>query len=687
MFRRASQTALLIFLILALAGCIGAPLSTKPTVTRPAVTAVEAGTGDEQIETIFSLIRNAQWQVLQNWLTFDTSRNVTFSDIVDRQAKIHEKLGVESVDLTGVRKLERASDKNIAVYEAEMVFETRYGKMQRPLTLTFLKDVTENRWELDWTPALIFPGLTEENDILIETAHGKRGQIYDRHLIPLAAEGDQFTVGAVAGAYLAESNAAVAELLGMDADRIETIMAQSWIRSGMFVPLKSMMSLSPAQMEKLPQLGLTVRRSSARVYPEAETLAHLIGYVGEVTADDIENGGGYYRAGDMIGKRGLEALYENRLRPQLGITVFLSGSERTVLYEQQAADGEDIVLTIDSRLQRKLYDLMADDEGQAVAVHPESGDILALVSVPSFDPNLFVGGISSETYQALLDNPKTPMLNRFQLRYAPGSTAKILTYMAGYNLGIVNDQTIKTITTKSWQPGPAWGGYEVKRLIEYNEPQNPQQALVISDNIFFAQIAVEAGAEAFLNEWQGFGIGEDVPVDYPFYRSQVSNDNTFDNEVLLADAAYGQGEFQITSLQLASIASGAVTGNIMKPRLLLDDQPEPWKTDIASESTRHSLLTAMRQTIEITHVNSVERPFARLAGKSGTAEVAFDQTLQTQGIDSWFVGFDMDNPTLMLAVQVQNIQRRDDGVSAPQRFGEAFEIIYEGGETPYQPDP
>lgn len=664
-------------------------LAERPTVTAPVhIGETLKPTEDGEIDTIFSLIRNTQWPVLMNWLTFDSHREVTLEQIEERHAKVSERLGVMTKDLVNTRKLERASDQNIQVFEAEMVLETRYGRMERPLTLTFLKNVTENRWELDWTPALIFPGLTDDNDLLVETSRGKRGQIYDRNMRPLAIEGVKFTVGAVAGSYNVESNQDVADLLGLTVEQIERTMSQSWIGPGMFVPLMTTQNLSTEQMERLPQFGLTVRRAESRFYPAGASLAHLVGYVGEVTTDEIERSGGYYSQGDIIGKRGLESLFEVKLRPVLGVTVYLSGAERTVLYERASDDGEDIVLTIDSQLQQSLYEHFKDDEGQVVGIHPASGDLLVLMAVPSFDPNLFVGGISSQDYDALLQNPSTPMVNRFQLRYAPGSTAKILTFMAGYNLGVINDQTIKTITEKQWQPGPAWGGYKVTRLVEYMEPQSPIQAIVVSDNIFFAQVAVEAGKEGFLNQWQqGFGVGEEIPTEYPFYRSQVSNDGTFDNEVLLADAAYGQGQFQITAMQLADIYSGVVTGNIMKPRLLKEQEPEIWKPDIASEATRQSLMSAMRASVQRTHVNTVDRPYASLAGKSGTAEVAFDQQSGKQGIDSWFIGFDMDNPSLMLGVQIQQIQRRDDGVTAPRRFGEAFDIIYKEGASPYQPSP
>lgn len=677
--------ALVFVLLLGVVAC-NTQLATKPTATKPQTSdAVVPSGGDAQIGTIFSLIKNGQWSVLQNWLTFDTQDKIDPAHIRERQERIFERLGVDGVDLLDVKKIERASDERIAIYDVTMVFATKFGQLERPLTVTFLKNATTGRWELDWMPGLIFPGLTEDNDLIVERSSGKRGQIYDRNGKPLAQLGERYTVGAVAGSYEASSNAAVAELLGIEVAQIERIMAQAWIGTGMFVPLMSTLTMSPSQLERLPNYGLTARRSTSRIYPEGEILAHYIGYIGEVTSDEIADGDGYYEPGDLIGKRGLELLYEERLRPKHGVTVFLSGTEREVLYHEDGGDGEDIHLTIDAALQRTIYELLAEDEGQAAVIAPDTGDLLALVSVPSFDPNLFVQGIPQATYQALLDDPLTPMLNRFQLRYAPGSTAKILTFMAGYNLGIISDDTIKTITEKTWQPGPSWGGYEVTRLIDYVEPQDPKHAIQISDNIFFAQVAVEAGKERFMEQWQSFGIAEAMPCDYPFYRSQVSNDGTFDNEVLLADAAYGQGQFQITVTQLAEIFGGVINGSIYAPRMELRIAPTIWKADIAPAATRQSLIEAMRQSIETTHVRTVEREYATLTGKSGTVEVAFDSLSGKAGIDSWFLGYDQDNPTFVLGIQLQNIQRREDDVTAAVRFGEAFDLLYEEGETIYRP--
>lgn len=677
---------ILVFALLLSVVACDTQLTTKPTSTKPrqADETVSAG-GDAQIDTIFSLVKNGQWSVLQSWLTFDTQDKIDPTHIRERQERIYERLGVDGVDLIDVQKIERASDERIAIYDVTMVFVTKYGRIERPFTVTFLKNSSLDRWELDWTPSLIFPGLTDDNDLIVERSSGERGQIYDRNGKPLAQLGERYTVGAVAGSYDTNSNAAVADLLGIEVDQIERIMSQSWIGTGMFVPLMSTLSLSPSQLERLPNYGLTARRSTSRIYPEGEILAHYIGYIGEVTSEEIADGDGYYEAGDLIGKRGLELLYEKRLRPKHGVTVYLSGTEREVLYHEDGGNGEDIYLTIDASLQRTLYELLAEDEGQATVIAPETGDLLALVSVPSFDPNLFVQGIPQATYQALLDDPLTPMLNRFQLRYAPGSTAKILTFLAGYNLGVISDDTIKTITEKTWQPGPSWGGYEVTRLIDYLEPQDPKHAIQISDNIFFAQVAVEAGKEAFMEQWASFGVGENMPCDYPFYRSQVSNDDTFDNEVLLADAAYGQGQFQITVTQLAEIYGGVINGNIYAPRMETTVAPTIWKADIASEATRESLIEAMRLSIETTHVNTVEREYAMLTGKSGTVEMAFDSLSGKAGIDSWFLGYDQNNPAFVLGIQLQNIQRRDDGVTAAIRFGEAFDLLYAEGETVYQP--
>lgn len=689
MNKRAVLSLLLVLMLFSVACSLGELPPRRSADVKPSPTPSVESSDEPEVLSIFSLLRSGPITTFHSWLTPESQQRISAEEIRDRSARLNKTLGIKYVKLSDLTKLERASDNSIAVYESMMVFDTAYGVMERPVTMTFLRNAATGRWELDWSPSLLFPGLNEENDVVIEIEQGRRGNLYDRNMKPLAVDGEVKTVGAVAGSYNRDNDENVAKLLGITVERIDELLSQSWVGDGMFVPLFSSVTLTPEQVGKLPQYSLTVRNSPTRVYPEDDLFAHLVGYVGEVTGDDIASeDGSYYVAGDLIGKRGLELLFEERLRPKKGITVFLSGRERQILYQSDPGDGEDIVLTVDTELQRHLYDMLKEEESQAVAVHPMTGQILALVSTPSFSPNAFVHGMSDGEYSALVNDPALPMLNRFQLRYAPGSTAKVLTFLAGFNTGVIDEYTIKDIQGDRWQPDESWGGYHVIRLIQYDYPQDPEMALINSDNIFFAQVAVEAGAARFTEQMRHFGVTEEVPCEYPFDEAQLSNDGTLENEVLLADAAFGQGEFQITALQMATIFGSIVNGgDVYEPYLVKAREPQIWKSQIATPHTFDVLRQAMRKLISTAYVDTVERPYAELAGKTGTAETTFDETLNRRSEDSWFIGFDIRNPSFVLAIQIQNIHRQEERVTGAMRFAEAFDRIYREGAAPYVPSP
>ncbi|NLC89883.1 MAG: hypothetical protein GX681_07465, partial [Clostridiaceae bacterium] len=545
------------------------------------------GTEDDSIDAL-ALIRDRKFSELYPYFTAASRSRYKLADIIARQEQIDERIGLQSMQFENVRKLDRASDDRITVYEMSVVMQTSYGEMSRPLTLTYLYDEHAEHWYLEYSAALIFPGLTDDNDLIVERLTAPRGGIYDRNNIPLAVDGKGQIVGAISGLYDTADNAEVAELLGLSVDQVDAIMSQSWIGDNMYVPIKTQMEFSAGQLKKLSDLHLEMRLFDTRLYPHANSAAHLVGHVGEVSKEELENDtSGIYRERDMIGKRGLESLFEDELRAKRGVRVYLSGSEKQILYEIPAEAGKDFHLTLDIELQDKLYSLFKEDEGQVVCLDPLNGDILALLSFPSFDPNEFVQGIASASYQALLDDSRLPLWNKFQASYTPGSTMKIPTAMAGFKAGTLSPATTKTIIGKNWQPDASWGSYKIARFTVDDSPQDLSRAIVISDNIYFAQVALEMGKDVFQEQLLNLGFTEDVPSSYPFASAQFANSGTIGDTVMLATSAYGQGEIKVSSTQMACIyAAIAAKGDIPAPRLLLSDEAAIWKEAVISDSNR-----------------------------------------------------------------------------------------------------
>lgn len=641
--------------------------------------ALPEGTNGDSVD-VLNLIENRNFRELYSHFTSASRSRYNLEDIIARQKQIDERIDLQSMKLENVRKLDRASDERITVYEMNAVMQTTYGEMLRPLTLTYLYDENDEHWYLEYSSSLIFPGLTDDNDLIVQRLTAPRGGIFDRNNIPLAVDGKGQIVGAISGLYDTADNAEVAQLLDLTVEQVDAIMSQSWIGDNMYVPIKTQMEFSAAQLKKFPDLHLEMRLFDTRLYPYAHSAAHLLGHVGEVTQEDLDNDErDIYRERDMIGKRGLENLFEEQLRAKRGVRIYLSGSEKQILYEVPAEAGEDFHLTLDIELQNKLYSLFKEDEGQVLCLDPYNGDILALLSFPSFDPNEFVQGIAPASYQALLDDSRLPLWNKFQPRYAPGSSMKIVTAMAGFNAGTLSPDTTKTIIGKSWQPDASWGTYEIARIIEENAPQDLTRAIVISDNIYFGQVALDMGINTFQEELSSLGFTEEVPSSYPFPAAQFSNTGDMRDTVMLATSAYGQGELEVTTAQMASIyAAVAADGDIPAPRLLMSDDPVVWKEDVISDSNRAALRQALREAVEQTHRSTAYRDYATLGGKSGTVEAAWDADLESISLDSWFIGFDLNQPDMVIAIQEQNVHKSQDRPSAARRFGEVYDLLYQG---------
>ena len=278
---------------------------------------------------------------------------------------------------------------------------------------------------------------------------------------------------------------------------------------------------------------------------------------------------------------------------------------------------------------------------------------------------------------------RLPLLTKFIQTYSPGSTQKLLTSIVALNNGTIKPEQTRTITGLSWQNDSTWGGYQVFRVTMYEEPMNLIQAFTMSDNIFFAQLAVEMGAEAYIEGLTALGIGEEIPCEYPVNEAQISNSGRLYEEVLLADTAYGQGEILISPIQLAAIYSGIANGgNIMRPTILLSGEasPEVWKAQVVSEANVSVLAQALRNVVADTHQATVDRPFAKLAGKSGTVQKGIEDP--SEKLAGWFVGYDQNNPTMVLAIQVNDTQDKEVSSYPHRKFGEAYDLLYKGG--PYK---
>lgn len=403
-----------------------------------------------------------------------------------------------------------------------------------------------------------------------------------------------------------------------------------------------------------------------RVYPYKEASAHIVGYVKSISQEDLNilKSKGYSKY-DTIGQSGLEKIYETTLKGENGGIIFVKdskGNKKSTILEKIVKDGEGVKLTIDGDLQNAIYSELQGNSGSAVALQPKTGEVLAMVSSPSYDPNLFVQaqGIPKSKWNEINGNPAKPLINRFAGSYAPGSTFKVITAAIGIKSGtLIPEEGIK-ISSLQWQPNKSWGNYFVTRVDNILDPINLQKGFIFSDNIYFAQNALKIGKDNFLSESKNLGIGEQIPFDFPLQNSQISSDGNFKNDIQLADSGYGQGQVTMNPLQLALIYGSLVNdGNILKPHIdSKNSATEVWKQNVIPPNACATILSDLTQVVENPSgtAHSAMLPNIKLAGKTGTAEIKQSQSDKTGTENGWFISVNVDNPRLLIAMMIENVK-------------------------------
>lgn len=604
-------------------------------------------------------------------LTPASQSGMTEQQFADRYKTLYEKLEasnmrIEALSDKSMKSQNEAVNASVRGFDYRVRMDTvagpiefeQHGRVRKTL------DGSETRWLIEWQPSLIFPNLQEGDTIRVQVATGERGELVDRNGNGLAVNGSAPQLGIVPGKLgeTAESaKAQIAEKLGITVQEIDRKLGASWVKPDLFVPIAIVSEGAQDAFVDIP--GVVFYNKKLRVYPLGEAAAHLTGYVGEITAEELEKRKDKgYEVGDYIGKAGLEQVLEDELRGADGIVATIVdkvGNRKAVLAEQPAIPGKTFKLTIDSDLQKTIYNELKTEASSVSAIDPKTGEITALLSTPSYDPNAFVLGVSKTQYNAWNNDPRHPFLNRFSRSYSPGSTFKLVTAAIGLDTKTLDPDEAKPITGLAWAKDKSWGKYYVKRVHAVS-PVDLSAALIYSDNIYFAQAALQIGKTKFAEKATGFGIGEKLPILYPFSRSQLAN-GSIGSEIQLADSGYGQGQVLITTTHLALIYSALVNdGDIVYPRLEREtDLPKVWKqlamSPEAAARLKEDLIAAVSRSDGAGHGTYIEG--AAIAGKTGTAEIKASK--DAEGAENgWFVGFDANDPKLLLSVMIENVGGR-----------------------------
>lgn len=524
---------------------------------------------------------------------------------------------------------------------------------------------------------------SETNRKRLIRVRAPRGLILDRHGKVLATSRPQFVVLAVPE-MLAENPAAfttLCKVLNVTKEDLQAIMrreraaAYAPVRVAIDVPLDVVAKLQ----ERRPVLpGITVELDQLRSYPDGPAVAHVLGYIGEVNKQELErlnNSGTRYRPGDYVGKSGIEKQYEPLLHGTDGgqeIEVDARGRTRRMLDDKGSIPGNTLVLTIDRNLQLAAERAMEGKVGAAVAINPQTGEVLAMVSRPNFDPNIFVKKVKVSDWNKIIGNKSNPLQNRAVAnKYPPGSTFKPITATAALEYKVATPNTNLNCS----------GGYRLGRTFHCWKRHGHvtfTTAISQSCNVFFYQMGQRMGVNNLAKMGRAFGIGQATMVDLPEESPGENNSkgtmpdeewkkNRFKRPDMqkwypgeTLPVAIGQGYVQTTPLQMALVASAVSTsGKMYRPQMILEVRHPNGKTIKnfekyferqvpASAETFKAVQHGMRQTVigpggtgKVVNLEGVS-----VAGKTGSAECGPGRRAH-----AWFICYaSVEDPQIAIAV-------------------------------------
>ncbi|MFQ5723441.1 MAG: penicillin-binding protein 2 [Terriglobia bacterium] len=534
-------------------------------------------------------------------------------------------------------------------------------------------------WQLQVVRSDYYTRLAEANRIRRLPVMAPRGLILDRNERTLVDHVPSFSVVLLREhvGQVQDSLPAISRGLGLELGWLEERL-EEFADAAPYQPivLKDAASMADiafieAHRTDLPELELVL--IYRRRYLPGRFGAHLFGYVGESSPEEVATRG--YELGDVVGKMGVERFYNAILRGQNGerrVIVDSRGREVEKLAMIRPVPGHPIQLTLDYDIQLAAEQALEGHQGALVALDPRTGDILAMVSRPAFDPSLFAIRVRPEEWRQLIEDPDKPLLNRaIQAQLAPGSVFKVVVATAALEEGIIDENfTVQC---------PGWANH-YGRIFRCWRPNGHgrvdlHRALVESCDVFFYQLGRRLGIEGISQYARRFGLGSPTGIDLPGeegglvpsreWKQRVRKEPWYDGETI--SVAIGQGPLMVTPLQLAVVLGGIASGGVFpEPRLLLDpDNPPVFHRVALQPETVQFITDALWGVVNeaggtgrAAHLSGVD-----MAGKTGTAQLAsYERQERGRGAprrhlvdNAWFVGLaPRRNPEIVVAVLLEH---------------------------------
>lgn len=650
---------------------------TTPSAARPA----------EVARQFLALWEQAQYEAMYDLLTSEARSRYARDAFVRRHRAIAEEATIQRISLTLGRVEGLPSDTTRISIPYAAVYETaRVGRVEERRTLTLVRE--DGGWRVGWTPAVIFEGLTDTTYVRLLPEDPVRGAVLDRTGQPLAVQGGLLAIGVQPSKIENEQQflATVGAFLGWPPERLKAAYAAA--RPDWWVPLVelplSRLSEVQARIGSVP--GVLLREKPARVYPHGDLAAHVIGYLGHPTAEDLKKlRARGFAEDDWIGRAGVEGELEDVLGGEKGgrlVIVDQRENPQRRVAERVATPGADVQLTLDLRLQRLAEEVLGERRGSIVLMDPRDNSILALASWPRFDPNQFILGFTAEEWQKLAQNPDQPFLNRATLgAYPTGSVFKVVTMAAGLERGGYTPDTV-------FECRGTWTGYGPTQVFHDWLPQGHgrvtlREGLSQSCNIVFYEIAKtlnDRDPNLLAQYARAFGLGEPTgvrgidespgTVPDPAWKRRATGQDWFGGDA--ANLAIGQGFLTATPLQMANLYAALANGGVLRTPLLVKrvvpkngGAPEVFE---ARERRRLPLSAAALDAIRSAMRETAAHPKGTayyafrgfgvpVAAKTGSAEFQGERPpTARQGLDShaWFAGFaPADRPELVIVVLVE----------------------------------
>jgi penicillin-binding protein 2 len=544
--------------------------------------------------------------------------------------------------------------------------------------------------------------LSEDNRIRLRRTEGTRGLIIDRFGRTLVDSRPSFDAVLVPedAPDLPSTVELIAQFLKQSAAQTQTLLAQASGRPP-FQEITVKRDLEwedivAVETHQLDLAGVSLRVTPRRSYLLGPVLGHTLGYVGEASKEEVERDP-RYRAGDLVGKSGLEKQWEEQLRGAMGgqqVEVDAVGRELRVLHEVDAQPGNTLRLTLDLDLQTAAEESLGDRVGSVVAIDPQTGEVLALVNRPSFDPNAFVHGIQGTEWRALLDHPRHPLNSRAtQGQYPPGSTFKIVMAAAALEEGVINPFT-RIHCNGSFQFGNkrfrCWkkGGHG---------SMNVHDALVNSCDVFFYQVGQRLGIETIAQYARAFGLGLPTGVTLEHEKGGIVPDPAWKQKRFkqpwyageTVSVSIGQGYVTATPMQMAQLIAATSTGVLRRPHLVKrvesatgevieEVHPEDRSNLPLRKTTLLQVQAALTDVVAGGTGKNARLPNISVAGKTGTSQVVTlgekrvkaNELPWQQRDHAWFVAYaPTENPQIAVATLVEHAEGGGGAVAAPVTRG------------------